>query len=50
MVELGGCCDDAKLRGGGVGSSRNACDDAGRATTRDLWFVAGQVALSSGQE
>jgi hypothetical protein len=37
--------DDAKLGGGGVGPS-NACDDAGHATRRDLYFVAGWDALS----
>jgi hypothetical protein len=35
IIELDGCCDDAKPRGGGVGFSRNAGDGAGRATTRD---------------
>jgi hypothetical protein len=48
IVELDGC-DDAKLGGGGAGPSPNAGDGAGRATRRDLWFVARQGALSSGQ-
>ena len=49
IIELGGCCDDAKLHGGDAGSSPNAGGDAGRVTRRDLWFVAGQVAPSSEQ-
>jgi hypothetical protein len=49
IVELGGCCDDAKLHGGDAGSSPNAGGGAGRVTRRDLWFVAGQVAPSSEQ-
>jgi hypothetical protein len=48
IVALDGCCDDAKLGGGGAGLS-NAGDDGGRAMTRDLSFVAPQGALSSGQ-
>jgi hypothetical protein len=48
IVALVGCCDDAKLGGGGAGLS-NAGDDAGRAMKRDLSFVARQGALSSGQ-
>lgn len=48
IVALGGCCDDAKLGGGGVGLS-NAGDDAGRAMKRDWWIAARQGALSSGQ-
>jgi hypothetical protein len=41
--------DDVKLGGGGAGPS-NDDDDAGRATRRDLKFVARQGALSSRQE
>ena len=48
IVALDGCCDGAKLGGGGVGLS-NAGDDAGRAMKRDLSFVAPQGALSSRQ-
>ena len=48
IVALAGCCDDAKLGGGGAGLS-NAGDDAGRAMKRDLSFVAPQGALSSRQ-
>jgi hypothetical protein len=48
IVALDGCCDDAKLGGGGAGLS-NAGDDAGRAMKRDWWIAAGQGALSSGQ-
>jgi hypothetical protein len=48
IVALEGCCDDAKLGGGGAGLS-NAGDDAGRAMKRDLSFAARQGALSSRQ-
>jgi hypothetical protein len=48
IVALDGCCDGAKLGGGGVGLS-NAGDDADRAMKRDLSFVAPQGALSSRQ-
>jgi hypothetical protein len=49
ITELDGCCDDAKLADGGAGSSPNAGDDAGHATTPDSSPVARQDALSSRQ-
>jgi len=48
IIALDGCCDGAKLGGGGADLS-NAGDDAGRAMKRDSSFVAPQGALSSGQ-
>jgi hypothetical protein len=44
VIELGSCCDDAKLGGGGVCPS-NAGDGAGRVMRRDWWFDARQVEL-----
>ena len=49
IIALDGCCDDAKLGGGGAAGPSNAGDDAGRAMKRDSSFVAPQGALSSGQ-
>lgn len=49
IIALDGCCDGAKLGGGGAADLSNAGDDAGRAMKRGLSFGAPQGALSSRQ-